>query len=168
MKSLRVLGLTAIFGLMATGISLAGELKIAYIQLSKVFDSYKKTVDFDATLKNEGESFQKQRDTMVQKIQDAQNRLDLMKDSEKSALEADIDKQKNAVIAFDNEKRRELAKRRDDKVREILGEVQSAAGNVAKKQGYTYVMNDRAMIWSDAQFDITDQVLKALNDSYRR
>ena len=43
MKAVKVLGLAVIFGIMATGISLADGLKIGYVELSKVFDGYQKT-----------------------------------------------------------------------------------------------------------------------------
>ena len=168
MKAVKVLGLAVIFGLMATGMSLAADLKIAYVDLSKVFDGYQKTKEFDAVLQSEGEAFQKERDAMVQKIQDAQSKLDLMRDTEKTAMEADIEKQKNDVVAYDKDKRTELAKKRDDKVKEILTEIQGVVSNIAKSQGYTYVLNDRVMIYGDSQFDVTDQVLKTLNDSYKQ
>jgi outer membrane protein len=168
MKAVKALGLAVLFGIMATGISSAADLKIAYVDLGKVFDSYQKTKEFDAVLQSEGEAFQKQRDAMVQKIQDAQSKLDLMKDTEKTAMEADIEKQKNDVVAFDKEKRAELAKRRDDKVREILTEIQGIVSDIAKKDGYTYVLNDRVMIYGDPQFNITDEVMKNLNDSYKK
>ena len=168
MKALKVLGLALIFGFMATGMTLADGLKIGFVDLSKVFDGYQKTKEFDAVLQSEGEKFQKQRDEMVQKIQDTQTKLDLMSDAQKSTMQSDIEKQKNDVIAFDKEKRTELGKRRDDKVREILSEIQKVAGDIAKKEGYTYVLNDRVMIFGDPQFNITDEVLRALNDSYKK
>jgi outer membrane protein len=168
MKVLKVLGLAVMFGLMASGISLAGDLKIAYVDLSKVFDSYQKTKEFDAVLQSEGEAFQKERDAMIQKIQDAQSKLALMKDAQKAAMQADIEKQKNDVVAYDKEKRTQLAKKRDDKVREILIEIQNVASDLAKKAGYTYVLNDRVMIYGDPQFNVTDQVLKTLNDSTKK
>ncbi len=168
MKALKVLGLAVMFGLMASGISLAGDLKIAYVDLSKVFDGYRKTKEFDAVLQSEGQAFQKERDAMVQKIQDAQSRLDLMKDSGKEALKADIEKQVKDVKEFDNDKRTQLAKKRDDKVREILTEIQNVAGDLAKREGYAYVLNDRVMIYGEAQFNVTDEVLKTLNDRYRK
>jgi outer membrane protein len=168
MKAVKVLGLAVIFGLMATGITFADGLKIGYVELSKVFDGYQKTKDFDAVLQKEGEAFQKQRDTMVQKIQDAQTKLDLMAETQKATLRDDIEKQKNDVIAFDKEKRTELSKRRDDKVREILTEIQGVVGGIAKKEGYTYILNDRVIIFGDSQFNLTDEVLKAVNDSYKK
>ena len=168
MKVLKVFGLAIMFGVLASGISLAADLKIAYVDLSKVFDGYQKTKEFDAVLQTEGEAFQKERDAMIQKIQDSQSKLDLMKDSEKASLQADIEKQKNDVVAFDKDKRTQLAKKRDDKVREILAEIQNIVSNIAKKEGYTYVLNDRVMIYGDPQFNITDEVSKNLNDSYKK
>jgi outer membrane protein len=168
MKALKVFGFTVMFGLMAAGLSLAGDLKIAYVDLSKVFDGYQKTKEFDAVLQTEGDAFQKERDAMVKKIQDSQSKLDLMSDTQKTAMQADIEKQKNDVVAYDKEKRTELAKKRDDKVKEILSEIQGVVSNIAKKDSYTYVLNDRVMIYGDPQFDITDEVSKNLNDSYKK
>ena len=168
MKALKVLGLAVMFGLMATGASMADGLKIAFVDLSKVFDGYQKTKEFDAVLQTQGEAFQKERDAMVQKIQDAQSKLALMSDAEKTSMQADIDKQKDAVVAYDKEKRTELAKKRDDKVHEILTEIQGIVADLAKKEGYTYVLNDRVMIYGDPQYNVTDEVLKTLNDNYKR
>ncbi len=168
MKALKVFGLAVMFGFMASGISLAGDLRIAYVDLGKVFDGYQKTKEFDAVLQSEGEVFQKERDGMIQKIQDAQSKLDLMKASQKAAIEASIEKQKNDVVAYDKDKRTQLAKKRDDKVREILTEIQNVANDLAKKEGYTYILNDRVMIYGDPQFNVTDKVLKTLNDRYRK
>ena len=168
MKALKVFGLAVVFGCMAAVCSLAGDLKIAYVDLSKVFDGYQKTKAFDAVLQSEGEVFQKERDAMIQKIQDAQGKLNLMNDAQKTAMQADIEKQKNDVVAYDKEKRTELAKKRDDKVREILAEIQKIVSNLANREGYAYVLNDRVMIYGDPQFNVTDVVLKTLNDSYRK
>jgi outer membrane protein len=168
MKALKMFGLAVMFGFMASGISLADDLKIAYVDLSNVFDGYQKTKEFDAVLQTQGQAFQKERDAMIQKIQDAQSKLDLMKDTQKAAMQADIEKQKNNVLAYDKDKRTELGKKRDDKVREILTEIQNVVRVLAKKEGYTYVLNDRVMIYGDPQFNVTDKVLKTLNDTYKK
>jgi len=168
MKALKVFGLAVMFGCMAAVCSLAGDLKIAYVDLSKVFDGYQKTKEFDAVLQSEGEVFQRERDAMIQKIQDAQSKFNLMNDTQKAAMEKDIEKQKNDVVAYDKEKRAELAKKRDDKVREILAEIQKIVSDLAKREGYTYVLNDRVLIYGDPQSNVTDVVLKTLNDSYKK
>jgi len=168
MKALKVFGLAVMFGCMAAVCSLAGDLKIAYVDLSKVFDGYQKTKEFDAVLQSEGEVFQRERDAMIQKIQDAQSKFNLMNDTQKAAMEKDIEKQKNDMVAYDKEKRTELAKKRDDKVREILAEIQKIVSDLAKREGYTYVLNDRVLIYGDPQSNVTDVVLKTLNDSYKK
>src|SRR5271155_933435 len=111
MKALKVFSFAVMFGFMAAGISLAADLKIGYVDSSKVFDGYQKTKEFDAVLQTEGEAFQKERDAMVQKIQDAQSKLDLMSETQKASMQADIEKQKNYVVAYDKEKRTDLAKK---------------------------------------------------------
>jgi len=168
MKAFKVLGLAVIFGFMVAGMAQASDLKIAYVDLSKVFDSYQKTKEFDAVLQKEGESFQKDRDGMVQKIRDAQSKLDLMKDDEKARMQADIEKQKNDVVAFDKEKRTQLAKRRDEKVREILKEIQNIVNGIAKRDNLTFVLNDRVLIYGAPELNITEEVMKSLNDSYKK
>ena len=40
MKALKVLGLAVVFGLMTIGMVQAKDLKIAYVDLSRVFDNY--------------------------------------------------------------------------------------------------------------------------------
>jgi outer membrane protein len=168
MKAFKVWGLAVVFGFMIMGIASAKDLKIAYVDLSRVFDNYQKTKEFDAVLQKEGESFQKDRDAMIVKIRDAQSKLDLMKDSEKVKMQADIEKQKNDVVAFDKQKRSELAKRRDDKVREILQEIEKIVSGIAKRDGYTLVLNDRVMIYGEPELNITEEVMKTLNDSYTK
>ena len=91
-----------------------------------------------------------------------------MKDSEKVKMQADIEKDKNEVIAFDKEKRTELAKRRDEKVREILQEIEKITGGIAQKEGYTFVLNDRVLIYGEPELNITEEVMKTLNDSYTK
>jgi len=170
MKAVKVLGLAVMFGFMVSGISLASDLKIAYVDLSKVFDSYQKTKDFDDALQVEGKAFQSDLEGRIQKIKDAQDKLNLMKDSEKQSLQDDIEKQRNDAVSFEKEKRVELAKKRDGELHDILTEIQKVASDIAKKEGYNYVLNNSVsvVIYGDTQFNITDEVLKTLNDSYKK
>lgn len=168
MNAVRMASLTVVAVLLLTTSSFAKDLKIAYVDLSRLFDNYTKTKEYDATLQKEGESFQKERDDMIAKIRDAQGKLALMKEDEKQKLNADIEKQKNDLIEFDKQKRTDLAKKRDEKVREILLEINKIVSDLAQKQGYDYILNDRVLIYGDKTQDLTDTVLKSLNDSYKK
>lgn len=146
----------------------AKELKIGYVDLSRLFDNYQKTKEFDAQLQGQGESFTKERDGMIAKIRDAQGKLALLKEDEKAKLGESIEKQKTDLIEYDKQKRTELAKQRDEKVREILLEIEKIVSDLAKKEGYDYILNDRVLVYGDQTQNITDRVLKILNDSYKK
>ena len=146
----------------------AKDLKIAYVDLGRIFDSYQKTKDYDVVLQKEGDDFQKQRDEMVNKLKDMQGKMALMKDDEKKKMTDGFDKEKNNLIDFDKNKRSELTQKRNDKVKEILQEIQKIVEGIATKEGYTYVLNDRVMVYGDKEFNLSDMVLKALNDSYKK
>jgi outer membrane protein len=166
MKAVKVLVLAVMMGIMAAGPALAKDLKIAYVDLSRMFDNYQKTKEYDAVLQKDSEAFQKERDGMIQKIRDAQAKLALLKENEKQKLTDDIEKQKTALIDYDKQKRAELAKKRDDKVREILLEIEKIVSAYAQKEGYDYILNDRVLIYGNKENNITEQVLKNLNDSF--
>jgi outer membrane protein len=168
MKSMKVFILAVAFGMMTTGMALAKELKIAYVDLSRIFDNYQKTKDYDSVLQKESSGFQKERDGMIQKIRDLQSKQALMKENEKQKLNDDIEKQKTALIEYDKQKREELAKKRDDKVREILLEIEKVVSTYAQKEGYDYILNDRVLIYGNKESNVTDAVLKSLNDSSKK
>ncbi len=168
MKAVRMLGLAAVLGLAFTVPSFAKDMKIGYVDLSRLFDNYSKTKEYDAVLQKEGEGFQKERDAMIAKIRDAQGKLALLKEEEKQKVNADIEKQKGDLIEYDKQKRADLAKKRDEKVREILLEIEKIVSTMAQKEGFDFILNDRVLIYGDKTQNITDAVLKTLNDSYKK
>jgi len=167
MKAVRIVSILVV-GLMLSSVAFAKDMKIAYVDLSRLFDNYQKTKEFDAQLQKQGESFTKERDGMIAKIRDAQGKLALLKEDEKNKLNDNIEKQKESLIEFDKQKRTDLAKQRDEKVREILLEIEKIVSDMAKKEGYDFILNDRVLVYGDQTQNITDKVLKALNDSYKK
>ncbi len=167
MKFARILSIM-VLGVMLSSSAFAKELKVGYVDLSRLFDNYQKTKEFDAALQKQGESFTKDRDGMIAKIRDAQGKLALLKEEEKNKLGESIEKQKTDLIEYDKQKRTELAKQRDEKVREILLEIEKIVSDLAKKEGYDYILNDRVLVYGDQTQNITDRVLKILNDSYKK
>lgn len=168
MKAVKLTVLTLVATLAFTGFALAKDMKTAFVDLSKVFDNYQKTKEYDGVLQKEAQTFEAERNGMINKIKDGQSKLALMKDSEKQKLTDELDKQKNQLIEYDKQKRTELAQKRDEKVRSILQEIQKLVEEIAKKEGYTFIFNDRVLVYGDQSLNITDQVLKALNDSYKK
>ncbi len=158
--------LTVVFGLTLTAAAHAKDFKYGYVDLSRVFDNYQKTKEYDGVLQKSSQTFQQERDKMIEKIRDAQGKLALLKESEKEKVTAESEKQKAELIEFDKQKRAELAKNRDEKVREILLEIEKHVSEMAKKEGYDMIFNDRVLIYGDPNMNLTEKVLKAVNDNY--
>lgn len=141
--------------------------KIGFVDLSRIFNEYKKTKEYDAVLEKESTAFQEERNKMIEKVRDAQSKLALLKEDEKKKMEEDIEKQKQALLDFSRAKGTDLTKKRDEKVREILLEIEKVVSDYSKKEGFTLVFNDRVLIYGDQQLNITETVIKLLNDNYK-
>ena len=149
-----------------SGFAKGFEGKIAYVDLSKIFDEYKKTKEYDAVLAKQSKAFQDERQKMIDKVRDDQNKLALLKDEEKKKLQDELDKKKQQLLEYDRQQRTDLTKTRDEKIREVLQEIEKVVSDYAKKEDYSFVFNDRAVIFGAAEYNITDVILKTLNDNY--
>ena len=164
MKKVFSLFLAVIFALSLTAVSYAQTtLKIAYVDLSRVFDEYSKTGNYDETLEKKSVEYQKSRNKKLEKIQEAERKLVLLKEAEKEKLKVEINKDKNTLIEFDRQRQTDLRKERDEKIREILLEIEEVVKSYAEKDNYDIILNDRVLIYGSKTLDLTDKVLEILN-----
>ena len=167
MKSFKVLALVFLISVFAVGSARAeNNLKIAYVNLAKVFDEYNKTKEYDAALEKKHDGYKKEFDDKLQKVRDAEAKLPLLKDTEKAKLQSQIDKDKGDLATFEREKTMDLRKERDEKIRGLLGEIEKVINDFAQKENYSLVINDRVLVYTTKDMDITDQVIKILNEKY--
>jgi len=156
--------LAIILGLLLTTASYTqSALKIGYVDLSRVFDQYYKTNSYDSDLEKKSVDYQKERNKKLEKVQEAERKLVLLKEDEKEKLKTEISKNKNKLIEFDREQQTDLRKERDEKIREILLEIEEVVRSHAEKEKYDIILNDRVLIYGGKSFDLTDQVLEILN-----
>lgn len=169
MKSFKIFGLIVAF-LVAGAYPLYAQsaLKIAYVDIGRLFDEYEKTKAYDKVLEADSKKFEEERNKKIDQIKEMQGKLAMLKDAEKTKVEQDMEKLKNEIIEFDRTKRTDLTKARDEKVREILLEIEKTVAEYAKKDGITFVLNDRTLIYGDASLNITEPILKSLNESYKQ
>ncbi|NLE64417.1 MAG: OmpH family outer membrane protein [Elusimicrobia bacterium] len=148
--------------------AVAQDLKIAYVDIARLFDEYEKTKDYEKVLEEENTKFQDERNQKIDKIRDLQSKLGVVKEADKAKTEEEIEAMKNEILEFDRVKRTDLTKARDEKVREILLEIEKTVSDHAKKEGLTFVLNDRTMIYGAENLNITEPILSTLNDSYKK
>jgi outer membrane protein len=144
------------------------EDKIGYVDLSRIFDEYSKTKEYDVVLEQEHNKYQEERNQRLNKLRDAQAKLALLKEEEKAKLQSEIDKDKADLLEFDRLKQTELRKQRDEKIREILLEIEKVVSDFAQKEKYKLILNDRVLVYGFPEWDLTEKVIKLLNQSYQK
>ena len=143
-------------------------LKIAIMDLSKVFDSFQKTKEYDTVLEGKTKEYETERNAKIDKIKELQNKLALLKDDEKEKVNKELETMKADLIAFDQAKRTDLTKQRDEKIREILLEIEKVVSDYAKQEKYDLILNDRVLIYGDDGLDISTKILELLNAEYNK
>ncbi len=140
--------------------------KIGYVDLSRVFDEYLKTKEFDKNLEAKGAQKQVDRDKMVNEVKKLRDESELLSAKAKEEKQAVIDDKIKTLQDFDRNTRDALRKERDVMVRDILKEIEAVIQNFGKSQGYGFIFNDRVLVFKSEGADLTAQIIKVLNDSY--
>lgn len=151
-----------------SGISLAqSDIKIGYVDLSRSFDEYKKTKDFDKALEKEGDTKQTEREKIVNNIRKMRDALELLNEKARRKKEQDIEAKIESLQKFDQDAKAELIKERDDMVRDILEEMNDVIQEYGKANGYSAILNDRVLLYGENSMNLTDEIIKILNHRYK-
>jgi len=141
--------------------------KIGYIDLSRSFDEYLKTKDFDKELEAKGDMKQQERERLVQDIRKMREELELMNKNAREKKETDIEAKIKSLQEFDQEAKTDLTKDRDNMVKDILKEMSDVIKEYGGKNGYSIIVNDRVLLYGDSGMDLTNEIIKILNDKYK-
>lgn len=137
--------------------------KLGYVDLSRLFDEYYKTQDYDSALETQHKGFEEERNSKIEAIREAQGKLGLLNEDKKAELEEQIEKMKADLLEFDRQKKADLTKERNEKIREILLEIENEVSSFAEKEGFAMILNDRVLVYGDPMIDLTEKVLEKLN-----
>ncbi len=152
----------------AVNLASAASEKIGYMDLGKVFDDYNKTKDLDKELEAKGNTKEAEREKMVNEIKKLRQELDLLSDKAKEAKQAQIEERIKKLQDFERDARDSLRKERDDMARQILKEITDTINEIAKKEVYLLILDKRAMLYGREGDDLTNNILKVLNDRYAK
>jgi outer membrane protein len=168
MKAFKILLSVAVISLFLYGNSFAEERsgKVASVNLSQLFDEYQKTKDYDKKLEAEQKVKEADRTKKIDEIKDLQQKLAVANDKDKDRLQAQVDEKMKVLQEFDRQAQTDLRKQRDDLLKEILKEIEKVISDYAQKEGYAVVFNDRVLLYSNPQLDITEPLIKILNEKY--
>ena len=152
-----------LLSIMGTGVYAADGGKMGYVDLSRLFDEYHKTKEYDKVLEVKHGELEKVGKEKVEKIKESESKLALLKEDQKIALENEIEMLKGEAQEFVRQEQSNLTKDRNEKIREILLEIEKIVSDFAAKEGYNVILNDRVLIYGDPAQDLTEDILTILN-----
>jgi len=163
MKKIAVAVWSVVFGVtMVVSAAQAAE-KLGYVDLSRIFAEYSKTKDYDKILSGKEQAYNADREKKVNEVKSLQDKLNLLSDKEKEAKKSDLEAKVKSLQEYDRQKQADLRKEQDEKMREILKDIEDAVKQYAAKEGYTMVFNDRVLVYQSPSLNITDAVMLILN-----
>ena len=148
------------------GLSYAAD-KFAYIDLSRTFSEYGKTKDFDKALTDKESGYTTERDAKVDEVKKLQDKLSLLSEKEKEAKKSEIETKTKNLQDYDRQKQTDLRKEQDEKMKELLKDIEGAVKTYAEKEGITLVFNDRVLVYQTKSLEITDKIIEILNKGYK-
>ena len=153
--------------LVMPGSVFAKEKKMAYVDVFQVFNEYKKTQDYEKTLdakkKREEERLKQKEDELTK----AKDKIALLKASEQKAAAAKLDDQ---VIDYQKMARSivgDLQKEREDRMKELVADVDVIIKDYAAKNGYDVILNKTAVLFATDDMDVTKDIIAIANQKYK-
>ena len=153
----------ALVGLVLFAGSARAADKLGYIDLNRTFSEYNKTKGYDKTLSDKEKVYADERDKKVADLKAFQDKLSLLNDKEREAKGAELQAKVKEFQEYDRQKQGALRKEQDEKMKEILKDIEAAVKQYAEKEGYTMVFNDRVLVYQSKSMEITDPIIAILN-----
>lgn len=143
-------------------------LNVGYIDLAKIFDQYEKTKDSDRNLEAEWQGKQSEIKTLREEITRLKDELELLSESSKGKKQEVIDSKIKELQDFTKEIQDELTGERNEIVSQILKDIDGIINQYGESNGYDLILNERVLLYSAEGLDLTDKIVKILNDKYKK
>ena len=163
MKKLMVIMCGTFLGLfILIGVAQAAD-KLAYIDLSRTFSEYNKTKEYDKKLTDKENTYVAERDKKLGEFNTLKDKFALLSDKDKEAKKTELESKAKSLKDFVTQREADLRKDQEDKMKDILKDIQDAVKEYSEKSGITLVFNDRVLVYQTKTMDITTEVIRILN-----
>lgn len=157
-----------IFGVMLLVYPAYAADKLGYVDLGKIFSEYNKTKDYDKVLEGKETAYKTEITKKLDDYKQQQDKVELLSDKEKEAKTKELQAQFKTLQEFDQQRRADLRKEQDERMQEILKDIQEAIKKHSEKEGYTLVFNSRVLVYQTVSMDFSDKIIEMLNKAYKK
>lgn len=149
--------------------------KIAFVDNTKLINDYQEKKDMEAKYQTKIDAFDKKRDSIGKAFQEEAQEFSA---KSKSMSQSSAQKQYNELVqkrqTLGQQLRAEeqqLNKQSQTEIDSLISKVKKFVKNYGKNHGYTYILgaNDAgSVMYGEESKDITDDILKELNEAYKK
>ncbi|MFH1504416.1 MAG: OmpH family outer membrane protein [Candidatus Omnitrophota bacterium] len=144
------------------------EMKIGYVDIFEIFNEYDKTKEYDAKLEIKKKAVEKELEVKKEDIEKIQNKLSLLKEGEKGKEEDKITKKIEEYRELEREAFTDIKKERDEKMKEIVEDINKIVRDYAKDNNFSLVINENSVLYGEKIMDITSEILRISNKKYSK
>jgi len=137
--------------------------KFAYVDVMKIATEYNKAKEYNKVIEDKAKAYESEVDKKVNDIKNIQDKLSLLSEKEKTAKKGELEQKIKALQDYRKDKETELRKKDFENSKEVADDIRAAIKQVADKEGYTLVFDDRVLVFENKPMDITDKVISILN-----
>ena len=146
----------------------AKDEKFVFVNPRKIVSEYQKAKDFEKNFEKELKKGQAELDSRTKEIRLLKDELDILSEKAKKEKEEGIHKKIQELRDVEKETKDNLVRMRDDNTREILKEINEVIDECGKNKGYSLVLDGRMILFSDANLDISGEIVTILNERYKK
>lgn len=161
MKKTLIVVLAGLF--MLSGLAYSADYKFGYADFEKIFNEYYKTKAEDAKLKAELDKKKTELEAKREEINKLRDSAELLGEEAKKEKQKEIANKIKELRELQKQAEEGLMEERNKKWLEIFGEIKGAAAKYGKEKGYTFIFDDKALVYKTEGFDITEELIKILN-----
>jgi len=169
MKRLAVLFLASAFVFSAATCFAAGEIKIGYVDFSKVQTESKAGMSAMKTIEAMFKDKQSQLDQRQAELEKAMNELEkqspILSEDVRRQKEDKLQKDYKDLQRFKQDSEDELNKKKNELAASMFKDVDEVIKRYGKEEGYTLILERSVVLYAPEAVDITDKIIKAYDES---
>ncbi len=159
-----------VIALFCSGVNLgyAQDLTLGFIDLRKVMNEYEKVRDGEGQLQKELEEKNKQKEKLTEEIKKLREKIDFLNDEQKENKQQELAEKVKKLQEFNYQMRIGLQQKRDEKLRNISKDIKDVVQEYAQSRNYNIIFDKMLLHYGDSKIDVTDDVIKILNQRYKK
>jgi outer membrane protein len=176
MKMMKSVSMMLMAGLVAMGIvafnspksAYSQEIKIGYVSFERLFEQYEKTKEKNELLQKKKYDKEVEGQKLVDDINKLRNEIQILSDDAKESKQKEMNEKMRKLRDFTNNSKEELLKERDLIFKDLTKEINKVIDEKGKTDGYTLILDDQILLYKAKANDMTDEIIKILNDRYSK